>query len=95
MRIDSGGDVGIGNGMQAAEFPIFTDDRSLILGAGSGSVGLNYILQRLVIMVFTLEMQILVVTDIKDILSINIMTTQTLDLPLTDKSGFVNPNNGF
>ena len=38
MRIDSGGDVGIGND---ASFPIFTDDRSLILGAGSGSVGLQ------------------------------------------------------
>ena len=38
MRIDSSGDVGIGND---ASFPIFTDDRSLILGAGSGSVGLQ------------------------------------------------------
>ena len=36
MRIDNSGDVGIGND---ASFPIFTDDRSLLLGAGSGSVG--------------------------------------------------------
>ena len=38
VRIDSSGDVGIGND---ASFPLFTDDRSLILGAGSGSVGLQ------------------------------------------------------
>ena len=36
MRIDNSGDVGIGFD---ASFPIFTDDRSLLLGAGSGSVG--------------------------------------------------------
>ena len=38
VRIDSSGNLGIGND---ASFPIFTDDRSLILGAGSGSVGLQ------------------------------------------------------
>ena len=36
--IDGSGNLGIGND---ASFPIFTDDRSLILGAGSGSVGLQ------------------------------------------------------
>ena len=38
MTINSYGRLGIGND---ASFPIFTDDRSLILGAGSGSVGLQ------------------------------------------------------
>ena len=38
MRINRDGNLGIGND---ASFPIFTDDRSLILGAGSGSVGLQ------------------------------------------------------
>ena len=38
LSIDGSGNLGIGND---ASFPIFTDDRSLILGAGSGSVGLQ------------------------------------------------------
>ena len=38
MRINRDGNLGIGND---ASFPIFTNDRSLILGAGSGSVGLQ------------------------------------------------------
>ena len=91
MRIDSGGDVGIGND---ASFPIFTDDRSLILGAGSGSVGLQLYSSTTGYNGIYFGDANTVVTDIKDILSINIMTTG-LDLPLTDKSGYVSPGSGW
>ena len=52
----------------------------------------KYILQRLVMVVFTLEIQIVVVTDIEDMLNINIMTT--VRFAVAGSSGCVSTGSG-